>query len=247
MGERVCNATAGQDHGIAGAALRSHRRRSQRRIAPSSITVFLFLTAASHRKNTAPAANVSGGLAQACTQQRLYCGGGRRDFRAARIAVAQRRLPVNRLILAHAMGHIALRHPTVGMTQGELAQVEVQVASRSMPDEAPERVRAVALKRFEFDRACETAADVYAVKLLHDAGADPGTLVEYLRTLLPVRRPKNLQFIRRPRTRIAAAQAAITHAQAITVEKYYVPTALITLSYLSNCHRLLRAGPAGGR
>ncbi len=39
-------------------------------------------------------------------------------------------------ILAHAIGHVALRHPTVGMTRGELAQVEVQVASRSMPDEA---------------------------------------------------------------------------------------------------------------
>jgi Zn-dependent protease with chaperone function len=62
-------------------------------------------------------------------------------------------------ILAHAIGHIALRHPTVGMTRGELAQVEVQVASRAMPDEAPQRVHAVALKRFAFDRACETAAD----------------------------------------------------------------------------------------
>ena len=76
-------------------------------------------------------------------------------------------------ILAHAMGHIALRHPTMGMTRGELAQVEVQVASRAMPDEAPQRVQAIALDRFAFDRACETAADGYAVKLLHDAGLDP--------------------------------------------------------------------------
>src|SRR5581483_1480178 len=36
-------------------------------------------------------------------------------------------------ILAHAIGHIALRHPTRGMTLGELAKVEVQVASRSVP------------------------------------------------------------------------------------------------------------------
>src|SRR5205085_2407873 len=73
-------------------------------------------------------------------------------------------------ILAHAIGHIALRHPTVGLTRGELAQVEVQEASRAMPDEAPQRVRAVALNRFAFDRACETAADAYAAKLLQDAG-----------------------------------------------------------------------------
>src|SRR5205807_7387449 len=82
-------------------------------------------------------------------------------------------------ILAHAMGHISLRHPTVGMTLGELAQVEVQVASRAMPDEAPERVKAVALGRFAFDRTCETAADGYAVKLLHDAGLDPATMLVY--------------------------------------------------------------------
>jgi Zn-dependent protease with chaperone function len=86
-------------------------------------------------------------------------------------------------ILAHAIGHIVLRHPTVGMTRGELAQVEVQVASRAMPDEAPQRVHAVALKRFAFNRACETAADGYAIKLLHDAGLDPAALLAYLRTL----------------------------------------------------------------
>src|SRR3954453_12998875 len=86
-------------------------------------------------------------------------------------------------ILAHAFGHIVLRHPTVGMTWGYLAQVEVQAASRSMPDEAPGRVRSVALNRFAFDRDCEIAADVYAARLLHDAGFDPATLVRYLRTL----------------------------------------------------------------
>ena len=101
-------------------------------------------------------------------------------------------------ILAHAMGHIALRHPTVGMTRGELAQVEVQAASRSMPDEAPQRVKAVALKRFAFDRACETAADGYAVKLLQDAALDPATLLAYLRTLPPPQN-KEMSFIRRPR------------------------------------------------
>ena len=108
-------------------------------------------------------------------------------------------------ILAHAMGHIALRHPTVGMTRGELAQVEVQAASRSMPDEAPQRVRAVALNRFAFDRACETAADAYAAKLLHDAGLDPATLLAYLRTL-PAPRNKDLSVYPAPAERIEAAQ-----------------------------------------
>jgi hypothetical protein len=74
--------------------------------------------------------------------------------------------------------------PTVSMT-GELAQVEVQVASRAMPEEAVQRVRDVALGRFAFDRACEMAADGYAVKLLRDAGLDPGAMLAYLRTLPP--------------------------------------------------------------
>lgn len=110
-------------------------------------------------------------------------------------------------ILAHAMGHIALRHPTVGITRGELAQVEVQAASRAMPDEALQRVQAVALDRFAFDRSCELAADLYAVKLLHDAGLDPGSLVQYLRTLRP---PANGAFVVYPPVaeRVAAAATA---------------------------------------
>jgi predicted Zn-dependent protease len=111
-------------------------------------------------------------------------------------------------ILAHAMGHIALRHPTVGMTRGELAQVEVQVASRTTPDEAPQRVQAIALDRFAFDRSCETAADGYAVQLLHDAGLDPRSLVQYLRTLPP---PANgaSSVYPAPAQRVAAAEAAV--------------------------------------
>jgi predicted Zn-dependent protease len=112
-------------------------------------------------------------------------------------------------ILAHSIGHIALRHPTVGMTRGELAQVEVQAASRAMPDEAPQRVHAVALKRFAFDRACETAADGYAVKLLQNAGLDPSALLAYLRTL---RAPQgeDLSVYPAPAERIESAQKAIT-------------------------------------
>jgi len=111
-------------------------------------------------------------------------------------------------ILAHAMGHIALRHPTVGMTRGELALVEVQVASRAMPDEARQRVHAVALNRFAFDRACELAADDYAIKLLQDTGLDPAALLSYLRTLM---RPEPTDLSVYPATseRIEAAQKAI--------------------------------------
>ena len=111
-------------------------------------------------------------------------------------------------VLAHAMGHIALRHPTRGMTLGELAQVEVQVASRTVPEEAPQKVRAVALKRFAFDRACEIEADGYAVKLLKDSGADPAMLVAYLRTL-PPQQNKEMSVYPAPAERIESAQKAI--------------------------------------
>ena len=111
-------------------------------------------------------------------------------------------------ILAHAIGHIALRHPTVGMTRGELAQVEVQVASRSIPDEASQRVRDVARKRFAFDRACETAADEYAAKLLHHAGLAPETLLAYLRTL-PAPQDKESSVYPMPAERIEAVLKVI--------------------------------------
>jgi Zn-dependent protease with chaperone function len=112
------------------------------------------------------------------------------------------------VILAHAMGHIALRHPTRGMTLGELAQVEVQVASRTVPEEAPQKVKAVALNRFAFDRSCEIEADGYAVKLLKDSGADPAALVAYLRTL-PPEQNKEMSVYPAPAERIESAQRAI--------------------------------------
>lgn len=111
-------------------------------------------------------------------------------------------------VLAHAMGHIALRHQTRGMTLGELAQVEVQAASRSVPEEAPQKVKAVALKRFAFDRNCEIEADEYAVKLLKDNGADPATLVAYLRTL-PAEQSNEMSVYPPPAERIELAQKAI--------------------------------------
>ncbi len=112
------------------------------------------------------------------------------------------------VVLAHAIGHIALRHPTVGMTRGELAQVEVQAASRAIPEEAAGRVRAVALNRFAFDRECEAAADGFAVRLLHQAGLDPATLLAYLRALPPAQNGE-MSVYPPPAERLEAAQKAI--------------------------------------
>ncbi len=112
------------------------------------------------------------------------------------------------VILAHAIGHIALRHPTGGLTLGELAQVEVQAASRSVPDEAAQRVKAVALKRFAFDRSCEMAADEYAVKLLHDTRFDPAAVLAYLKTL-PAQQSREMSVYPDPAERAEAAQRAI--------------------------------------
>jgi predicted Zn-dependent protease len=110
-------------------------------------------------------------------------------------------------ILAHAMGHVALRHPTEGMTRGELAQVDVQVASRTSAAEAPQRVQAVALERWAFDRSREMEADKYAVKLLRDAGLDPQSLLQYLHTLPPANGASSVYPP--PAERIAAVGAAL--------------------------------------
>jgi predicted Zn-dependent protease len=95
------------------------------------------------------------------------------------------------------------------MTLGELAQVEVQVASRTVPEDAPQEVKAVALKRFAFDRKCEIEADRYAVQLLMDSGADPATLVTYLRTL-PPQQNKEMSVYPAPAERIELIQKDIT-------------------------------------
>ena len=94
------------------------------------------------------------------------------------------------------------------MTLGEMAQVEVQVASRTVPEEAAEKVKAVALKRFTFDRICEIEADGYAVKLLKDIGADPARLLTYLRALPPPQN-KEMSVYPAPAKRIEAAQKSI--------------------------------------
>jgi predicted Zn-dependent protease len=86
-----------------------------------------------------------------------------------------------------------------------LAQVEVQAASRAIPEEAAQRVRAVALNRFAFDRDCESAADGYAVRLLHQAGFDPATLLAYLRALLPAQNGE-MSVYPPPAERLEAAQ-----------------------------------------
>lgn len=112
-------------------------------------------------------------------------------------------------VLAHAMGHVALRHSTRGMTLGELAQVEVQAASRTVPQEASQKVNAVVLKRFAFDRACEMEADAYAVRLLKDSGFDPAMLLAYLRTL-PPQQNRESSVYPLPAERMESVQKGIT-------------------------------------
>jgi len=77
-----------------------------------------------------------------------------------------------------------------------------------VPEEAPQKVKAVALKRFAFDRNCEIEADEYAVKLLKNNGADPATLVAYLRTL-PSVQGNEMSVYPTSAERIELAQKAI--------------------------------------
>jgi len=62
--------------------------------------------------------------------------------------------------------------------------------------------------RFAFDRACEIEADGYGVKLLKDSGADPATLLAYVRTLPPPE-DKEMSVYPSPAERIESAQKAI--------------------------------------
>jgi predicted Zn-dependent protease len=110
-------------------------------------------------------------------------------------------------ILAHAIGHIELRHGTRLATNRELAEIGTQVAAVTMPPgQSSLMVPAGMLK---FQRSFELAADLQAIQLLRNAGLDPASLVDYLRTLPPVEKPM-LSDHPMPQTRIDAAEKAIT-------------------------------------
>jgi Peptidase family M48 len=76
-------------------------------------------------------------------------------------------------ILAHAIGHIVLRHPT-------------QMATRvQMMDDAgmPNFMKNPLSSLGSFAKSCEIEADRYAIRLLETTGFDPRALVRYIETL----------------------------------------------------------------
>jgi predicted Zn-dependent protease len=110
-------------------------------------------------------------------------------------------------ILAHAIAHIELRHATRLATKGELAEIGMQVATMNgaTVQHPPPQIAAGQAK---LKRSFELAADLQAVQLLRNAGLDPASLVEYLRTL-PVDKPAVLSEFPPPEERIRAAEKAI--------------------------------------
>ena len=113
-------------------------------------------------------------------------------------------------ILAHAIGHIALHHPTKIMTRGVLAQIGQQAAGQSAPpDSAAQQRFAIDLSLLARDRSFEREADLYAVQLLFRAGFEPTDMVHYLEGLPPMAASPASVY---PATenRIKAVQRAIT-------------------------------------
>ncbi len=113
-------------------------------------------------------------------------------------------------ILAHAIGHIALRHPTRMMTRGTLGHIGRQAAV--VPANGAQQQPAITLGLFTRYRSFEREADFYAVQLLHKAGFDPADLVQYLETLPPL--AASVKSVYPPlQERIEAAQKAIADLQ----------------------------------
>jgi predicted Zn-dependent protease len=106
-------------------------------------------------------------------------------------------------ILAHAIAHIELRHGTRLMTKRELADIGTTVAAvAGAPDSLP---LSFVLK---LQRSFELAADLEAIQLLRNAGLDPASLVDYLRTLPQLDKPLFSDHPD-PQSRIDAAEKAI--------------------------------------
>ena len=90
-------------------------------------------------------------------------------------------------ILAHAVGHISLRHATRQASRGAIINwiqlpltMSDSAASQQMRRQAPETFQ---VSMMVFARGYEMAADVYAVGLLSRAGYDPGALLRWLEKL----------------------------------------------------------------
>jgi predicted Zn-dependent protease len=109
-------------------------------------------------------------------------------------------------ILAHAIAHIELRHATQLMTKGELAQIGMQVAT--MAGGANQAAPQISMGQTNLKRSFELAADLQAVQLLRNAGLDPASLIEYLRTL-PADKTSVLSEFPPPGERIRAVEKAI--------------------------------------
>jgi predicted Zn-dependent protease len=116
-------------------------------------------------------------------------------------------------ILAHAMGHIALRHYTRAMTQMELEEIGAKAALHAITVPNPVVVQTTSFKAAALHQAFELDADLFALKLMPAAGYDPQALVQWLQSLpVPI---SNLALGDRPMPsrRVAAVQHAIQAAQ----------------------------------
>jgi predicted Zn-dependent protease len=102
-------------------------------------------------------------------------------------------------ILAHAIGHIELRHYTRQMTGLEVAGIR--------PSQMPPQISPRSNPRFELD------ADQFAVKLLLAAGYDPQALVQWVESQPIPKTALALGDRPIPSRRVAAIERAIQTAQ----------------------------------
>lgn len=80
--------------------------------------------------------------------------------------------------LAHAMAHVAARHPTRLATRMELMEISAQVAQNASM--GSQREHPAALETIALSRAAEREADYLAVQTLSQAGYNPAPVAEYL-------------------------------------------------------------------
>jgi len=105
-------------------------------------------------------------------------------------------------IVAHAIGHVVLRHPTQMATRIALLD------NGRMPNIAPNPVSGLMV----YAQAWEFAADRYAARLLKDSGFDPHALERYIATIPdPGLDPRHKIFLVHPPAegRIVAIEKAI--------------------------------------
>ena len=122
-------------------------------------------------------------------------------------------------VMAHEIGHVALRHGTNQMSKAYLAQAPLSILGGALGSNSVGGILtqlgvsfAASSILLKYSRDAETQADLMGVQILHDSGYDPRAMVEFFEKIQAESKGRALQFFSdhpNPENRITNVQREI--------------------------------------